>query len=783
MDKVSVIVPVFNVDKYLKQCIESIITQTYQNIEIILVDDGSTDSSGYICDQYKEKDNRIKVIHKENGGLSSARNIGIDIADGDYIAFIDSDDSVDKQYIYALYSACKKYDCQIAQCDFLYVSEKSIKLEMNNNYNTEVLSSEMALKRACRIPDAVKYNVAWNKLYSKQLFETIRYPQNRIHEDEFTTYRLIYKANKIVVIDAYLYYYLQRKDSIMGKKFNLSRLDCMKAYEERLNYLYSKNMTNIYYEFAIMYYQSLWRVYGLVKENIDDGKVILAILEKKSDELSDIIMSNPDKTFLEKIRIIYSHLPEEKKSEYQRLYGNDAIYSRKEEFIFPYSKTPANSRVALYGAGNVGKAFYQQNIILNYAEIVLWVDNLWKSIATKGYDIRPIDELIKKKDEYDYIVLAIKNIDMAMAIRKNLIGWGIEAKRVIWHNPVPAPVIDIIYYQKNIAKFQDLITKRDNFEKKIILMNSPEHGNLGDHALAIASRNFLRDFFGEYDMLEFSGKQWDYCGTQIRQLIKPQDIIFFVGGGYMGNIWPKESMRIRSILEDFSQNIIIFLPQTFFYFNDEYADDATIWRSKKNTYFIHREKYSYEFFKNNVVTDEIRNLLYPDLVLYTKYNLSKNSRRGVSICFRADKERILTDDITKNIEEELIQRQIPYKYVNTVLNENVAINERHDKIKAILDQISDTRLLITDRLHGMLFAVITCTPCIVFDNLTHKIKGVYQWIKDIPYVKLFEGNQINFELINEAYEEECQKAENSNYEEYFFEMAENIRKWIDGGKK
>ncbi|OFV71346.1 glycosyltransferase family 2 protein [Acetobacterium wieringae] len=231
-DLISVIVPVYKVEKYLERCVDSILKQTYINIEVILVDDGSPDLSGDICDQYKMKDSRIKVIHKENGGLSDARNVGIEMASGKYLTFIDSDDWIDIHYIYKLYTLLKSTNSEIAVCDFLRTSN-----EKNQFDNTDIEIREFSNIEALEQLNGelnVQMVIACAKLYNSALFQKIRFPIGKLHEDEFTTYRLIYNSPKTVLTTERLYYYWQRDDSITGTKFNLrSKLDAIEAIEER----------------------------------------------------------------------------------------------------------------------------------------------------------------------------------------------------------------------------------------------------------------------------------------------------------------------------------------------------------------------------------------------------------------------------------------------------------------------------------------------------------------------------------------------------------------------
>nr|WP_302419305.1 glycosyltransferase [uncultured Romboutsia sp.] len=231
---ISVIVPVYNVDNYLRKCIDSLIVQTLKDIEIILVNDGSTDESIDICEEYKLKDNRIKVIHKENGGLSDARNKGIDIAKGKYISFVDSDDWINPQMLEKLYILASKYEADIVQGDYIKAYDEDIIVNnMSENiikYNAEQILDELYSG------NYTKNIVVWNKIYKRELFNDIRFPKGKLHEDEFTTYKILHKANLIIDSNIPIYYYRQREGSIMNSDFNIKRLDLLEALKERKEY-------------------------------------------------------------------------------------------------------------------------------------------------------------------------------------------------------------------------------------------------------------------------------------------------------------------------------------------------------------------------------------------------------------------------------------------------------------------------------------------------------------------------------------------------------------------
>lgn len=235
-DLVSVIIPVYNVEKYLDKCVESIVNQIYQNLEILLINDGSKDNSGKLCDAWHEKDKRIKVIHKENGGLSDARNVGIRNAKGKYLLFVDSDDYLELDMIDNLYKNALKNDAQIVAGGFIYETN----LEQTPYYAEKnyVANSEEILKRLFTNNDISP--AICDKLYLKSLFDEIEFPVGKIHEDTATLYRLFDKAEVICHINKAGYHYVQREQSIIHKQFNKKNLVILEFKEEMVQFIKGK---------------------------------------------------------------------------------------------------------------------------------------------------------------------------------------------------------------------------------------------------------------------------------------------------------------------------------------------------------------------------------------------------------------------------------------------------------------------------------------------------------------------------------------------------------------
>lgn len=234
MPKISVIVPIYKVEPYLQRCVDSILAQTFQDFEIILIDDGSPDRCPKICDEYVEKNDRIHVIHQENGGLSAARNVGIDWAfensDSEWLTFIDSDDWVYPQYLEFLYRAVKEKNVLISACGTTFEKEMSHEFRPQEYDVREMTSEEYWLERSGDI------FIAWEKLYKKELFESIRFPAGMIYEDEFTTYKVMFAVKDVAVITNRLYIYYFSETSILRSNWNEQKFANIDAVLQQIEF-------------------------------------------------------------------------------------------------------------------------------------------------------------------------------------------------------------------------------------------------------------------------------------------------------------------------------------------------------------------------------------------------------------------------------------------------------------------------------------------------------------------------------------------------------------------
>ena len=296
---ISVIVPIYNVEKYLSRCIDSIINQSYSNLEIILVDDGSPDQCPDICDAYAAQDSRIKVIHKPNGGLSSARNAGLNIMLGDYVAFIDSDDFVHREFIKFLYNMSRDNQCEISQCSYQ-------KGKLNDFTGISFQSNTVTLNKIDAFLSRKLRAGVVARLYQASLFRKERFPVGKQQEDEAVTYKIAYMAEKIAFSENKLYYYFQSPVSIMRNQKHFQSIDFIPIFNERLNFFQNKEK-KLFMLSKEIYCLVLILFYARCKKDIkntNDKEQIVAIFKN----LFSSVIKYPGTLFKNKIIFLIFYL-------------------------------------------------------------------------------------------------------------------------------------------------------------------------------------------------------------------------------------------------------------------------------------------------------------------------------------------------------------------------------------------------------------------------------------------------------------------------------------------
>ena len=649
MAEITLIIPVYKVEDYINRCVESVIAQTYKDFDVVLVDDGSPDNCGSICELYAGKDSRIHVIHQKNGGLSAARNAGIEwslkYSESRWLSFIDSDDWVHPQYLEALYSAVSELKTDLSICGHYRTNGED--LPEITGYTFQIRDV-----RSYYLENITSATVSWGKLIKKSCFAALRFPEGKIHEDEFTSYKILFQYNTVAVVDQDLYAYFQNPNGIIRKSWSPARLDHLEALEQQISYFESRSMQDVSRE----------RFFSLLHNNLRNQECI-----NECDTLRDV----EKKKLIKKLR--------------QQLRRVICKY-RKYNWV-PFSKNEWNKR--LYSNAFCG-------------------------------------------------------IRIARAI------WG-KVKAVLKRNAVTFYLGKKV---KSIWKKRHLISSILNYLfanafKKAILINSPQYRNLGDQAIALAELECLKN-------LKISCCDFPLTYTAPEKFAKittREKLILFQGGGNLGQLWPREENRFRETVKAYRNNPIIVFPQTI-YFDLEseegqksFAESKAVYESHPNLTIFVRERTSMAFMKKHMPKVHVQ--IAPDMVLTLEWENPHLHREGAMICLRSDKERVLSEF---DYEKLLHIARMNYKKLivtDTVSPGDMPIEERRLVVEGKLSEFSTVSLVITDRLHGMIFAAITETPCIVLNSLSHKIRGCYEWISDLDYIRFAESIDEVLSIIEE----------------------------------
>jgi|SRR5690625_4602302 len=280
-------------------------------------------------------------------------------------------------------------------------------------------------------------------------------------------------------------------------------------------------------------------------------------------------------------------------------------------------------------------------------------------------------------------------------------------------------------------------------DSTIYVIGAPEHGNLGDHAIMDAELKFLKDHFSNYRVVEIPYNMIFLKLNELKDLIKKEDIVCVTGGGYMGSLWPRSEEFVRKIVTNFLENKVIVFPQTAYYETNSpkavaYLNDSVdIYNSHNDLTLTAREKSTYNLFQKHYTNSN--NILTPDIGLYLNETNKAIQRDGILVCLRSDREKVTdTSNLMELVKRKANKFNLEITETDTVLHRPVFREQRENLLQKKLDEFRSAKIVVTDRLHGMIFAVVTSTPCIALDNKTGKVKGVYSWIEDQNYITLLD---------------------------------------------
>lgn len=634
---ISVIVPIYNMEDYITVCVDSLLHQTYPELEIILVDDGSKDRSGAICDSYAKADERVRVIHKENGGLSDARNAGMRIARGAYLGFVDSDDWADPNLFSRLYDALIQKRCQIAVCGKKYAcNDGHLFHPCTNdtacrNYNDGalyVMDEQEALLALARERQFQSH--AWGKLFCRSVWEGIFFPKGKYYEDIYIMHRVFSNASRIAFLDQPLYYYRRREDSIVRMKNMDGVMDCLEALAERYHFFEEKPQ----YQAAVS--ESIYR-------KLYEGIKWLKTL----------------------------HLDRKTARAYRRrLNGYYARYCKE--------------NYAAVSLANLKRIFF-------------------------SYFPGPATALLLAARSQTPVLSPVKRLAFRLA-SANSVGTD----------------------EKTLASLQN-----NRQRQRVILLGSPEGNNLGDLAIACAIRDFFARVFPTHGYYEFSERYVMLYLRRIKRQVRKDDLIVLTGGGNFGDFYMDQQRLRLFVLQNFTANPIVQFPQSYL-FTKTPAGEKQLQKTRRRIgradrlKLFAREPLSLLLFRDAFGKKEVE--LVPDIVLWEHFETAK-SREGILVCLRGDEESVLSIEERNRIVYTCLEYADTQCW-DTFIGRKVSLENRDEEVKKGIRFLGSHRLVVTDRLHGVIFSAITGTPCVALSNSNQKIRGMMELLKEMDGIRL-----------------------------------------------
>lgn len=638
--KISIIVIGYNVEDYIENCLESILFQSFDDFEVIFVNDGSKDRTLEIALKFKDQ---IKVIDKENGGIVSARKAGVEVAQGEYIVFVDGDDWVNTDLLKNLYSPIvDDSHLDIVFSDFFYQeSDGSFRKEESNSSGINVYNDYDFFEGI--MLEKIDHHM-FPKLYKREFILKagyLDYPEVTMAEDWLTNaFFGLFKPN-VFFSDSINYFYRFNKESVLRKGGNklleqIRTLDYMNQFlKQNCEFDYNLQMDYVWFAYVRFF----------LLENTES--------------------------------------------------------SVKREIVRTYK-----AKHIKYG---------DNEYCVDSIRCISKVAKLKLKIEIKIPNLIPIVDCI---------------YDMARKIRDN-------------YKQSSVRVLD-----QFDDSFIDLYS-----DKRIFLIGTSDRSNIGDQAIAMSEMKMLRDEFEEYSICEITGDTFRKRRQKLKTFIRENDIIFISGGGFLGDLWPEEDDMVNAVLEDYPNNKIIILPQTMYFYDQV---DSPLLRKKMEHYINHRKLYltardkrTYDLFSRYFEKQKIG--LFPDMALYLDLDVNGNPSNEVMLCMRKDKERTLLKSDETEISKRINDRGLNVIYGSTLAkgkhNGDILLANRKNAIKSKLNEFSKCKFVVTDRLHGMILATLAGTPCIVFDNLSGKVSGVYKlWMKHFETI-LFCNNKNDIEIL------------------------------------
>jgi|GEM_PF-514224 len=642
---VSLLVAVYNTGKFLARCLDSLIRQSMQEIEIIIVNDSSTDDSGDIIEAYAEQDRRIRVIrHAGNLGLGATRNTAIAAATGEYIAFIDSDDWIADDYCGRLAEQAAATGADMVTCGYFVACEA----DRSRDHIIDLkactgIHKDMYIRL---ILEGAVAGFSWNKLYRRTLItgNNIRFVlrEELEHvEDRLFSIQCLLRSGSIAFIHAPLYHHTVHAASIVGK------------YQPAL----FRNVLALDKAYTAL----------LAGHGRYELPVCKAVLRGALSALAN-----------ERKR---SCAPAERHAVIRQITANDRV------------------QAALREAG------------------------------IRHWGIKAAALLFLVRRQYNALLLLL-------LVRRDFFHrWKVAAGTFyLLHIRYRLDALLSPLYHTGFAVYKD--------RPKALLTLLPTHNNLGDHAIAEASRQYLSRYFPEYTVIELQIKDTYRHAKAIRRYMCDDDLVFMLGGGNMGNRYQNEERTRRYIIRLFSRNHIIQLPQTAHFDDSEQGRRALkkarqVYNGHPHLTLIARDTSSFRFMQEQFRSCRI--LEHPDMVLYLAGKSgATTARAGIGLCLRKDGESAMSEAQRDDIIRFLPRSFGPVIPADTLAQTGICKEQRREALQAVWDRYRKLSVVVTDRLHAMIFCAITQTPCVVLPSFNHKVREGFEILRKLNYIRFLE---------------------------------------------
>ena len=670
---ISVIIPVYKVEPYLDLCVTTVVHQTYKNLDIILIDDGSPDRCPRMCDDWAAKDNRIRVIHKANSGLSDARNCGLRAAAGEYVAFVDSDDWISLVMLERLEEAIEHYDADMAMCQFTNAYADGVfEKHMQEKYPDELLSARNAVELL--LEDARVTSHVWRKLYKRKRIPADCFPAGMYFEDICVMPDLFLNCRKIICLDDAYYFYRDNPNGIVRMK----KISAIRDYLKSL-YMRDQRIRELLPDLRDKNERAklcgIFRAWWDLKQSEETGVEKEAFRTALQKEISEI-----------KISLLMQPSP--------------SGYGRMRPDILMVKLCPGLERL-LYGFMLSDQSYYMR--------------------------------------AYKRVKRICENARQLYRMRREV--WGCQ--KIFW------------------------------------LFCIPEHGNLGDQAILLAEEAFIKHYFSEYRLYKVPfGQMSEGLFQVLAGLVRSGDYCAIQGGGNMGTLYPGIHQYQERMIYALRKKSLFVFPQTFYYSRDGQGEQVLrktqeIYNKCEHLRLFARESVSYAFLKKHFPATQ--SVLMPDMVLSLPAFKSSKIRSGALAGIRFDDERTMTDRGYGKLLTVLEKHFSRVEDFDTHVYRNLNSNEAKKEIIRLWERMAGAEVVVTDRLHGMIFAAITQTPCVLLLSKSHKIEGVYQWLKPLPYIRLAHDEQGLEEALQQVMSVEHPVYFVEGLREKFHEMARLIR--------